>query len=433
MWARASFAIRRFLLDLGGHLGSWKLSIVLMAWAALYYLFLAIWARSSPAHVVQGIAFLLPYWLVYGLLLVNTAVCLWRRLPALRLDLGLRPRFQDRPPEWQVWAGVPATAGEARARLARAGYRLIDEREGALTGLARRFAALGTFLFHGAFFLIAAGFLATVLARQEAKVWVTVGEGFEGRPDQYLSQSAPRALASGVPAPGFRVKDIRPELWRDQLLFTRLEADLELADGTSATTRINRPLWMGAATFLRLSGFGYAPRYELRAANGLLIDSAIVKLNLFPPGARDYFVPPNFPHRLYVEVFPDHATDQGQPVTRSMNLVRPAVGVLAYRGRLEVARAVLPQGETAAFEGLLLRFPEILYWGEFTIVFDPGAPVVFLGFLVGLTGLVLKARGGRAEVEWRASSDTVPAEWRGWGGAPPRALAGPAASEGERA
>ena len=105
------------------------------------------------------------------------------------------------------------TIGRCRALLARLGYRVSQDREDRVVGVRRRWAPLGTFVFHGAFFLIAAGFLLTLLARQEGRVWVTVGEEFEGRPDQFLSQTPPKPLTAGVPTPRFRVEAIRPEFW----------------------------------------------------------------------------------------------------------------------------------------------------------------------------------------------------------------------------
>jgi hypothetical protein len=74
-----------------------------MVLAVLYYGFLAIWATSSPPHVVQNIAGLLPFWLVYALLLVNTGVCLWRRIPTLKRQLSPRLTLTERP---EASAGV---------------------------------------------------------------------------------------------------------------------------------------------------------------------------------------------------------------------------------------------------------------------------------------------------------------------------------------
>ena len=107
--------IRRAGLDLGRWLGSWRLSIVLMVLMAQYYAFLAIWAGSSPPHVVRNIAALLPFWLLYALLLVNAGVCLSKRLPTLKRDLSRRPRFTASPPV-RCWDAISWLARRRRAR-----------------------------------------------------------------------------------------------------------------------------------------------------------------------------------------------------------------------------------------------------------------------------------------------------------------------------
>jgi hypothetical protein len=418
MWDRLLFAIRGMGPDLGQWLGSTRLSIVLMVVTVQYYLFLAIWAGSSPPHVVQNIAGLIPFWLLYALLLINTGTCLWKRIPVLKRDLATSPRLTERQPDWELETRPETTAEEAGELLRRVGFRHVAIDGERAWGIRRRWAALGTYLFHGAFFLLAAGFLLTFLSRQEVKVRVATGEQYTGGPDQLLSISPPRALSLGIPALAFEVANIRPEFWSDQLLFTTLEAQIE-RNGRRSTTRINRPLWIGPATFLRLSGFGYAPLYELVDRRGAVLDGAYVKMNVFPPGQRDYFVLPDHPHRIYVEVLPDVAVEDGVAVTRSLNLVNPGVQLRVLRGRVDLGGALLRDGEGFEIEGMTLRFPEIRYWGEFSIVRDPGALILFLGYAIALTGLLLKIRGGRAEAVWQAGEGAAPGILRGWGGAPP--------------
>lgn len=416
MLQRLLFPVRSFMTELGPRLGSWRLSVVVMVVIGLYYLFLGIWARSSPPDVVQNIAGLLPFWLAYALLLINNGVCLWRRIPTLQKEISATPILTDRPSRWRVATPEILDDEAARARLLELGYRVVPDTNGTVVGIKRRWTALGTYLFHGAFFLVALGFLFTLVSRQEARVWVSAGEDFENREDQYLSQTAPKLLGTGVPPQRFQVASIRPEFWRDQLLFTTLEADLVFPDGRQKTTRINRPLWLAWGTFLRMSGFGFTPRYELADRNGFVLDSNFMKLNLFPPGQRDYFNLPNYPHRLYLEVMPDAVVEEGQVVNRSLNLVNPAVSVEAYRGRLLVGSGVLELEEALEIEGLSLSFPEIRYWGEFAIVRDVGAPIVFLGYLVGLIGLTFKLKGRRAEARWSPGGEEETPRLEGWGG-----------------
>jgi hypothetical protein len=166
---------------------------------------------------------------------------------------------------------------------------------------------------------------------------------------------------------------------------------------------------------MRLSGVGYTPRYELRDATGALLDSAFVKLNVFPPGQRDYFMPAGYPHRVYVEVLPDAERTGNGLVNRSLNLVQPAVVTRVVRGRVDLGQAALMAGEQHEFEGLALSFPEIAYWGEFSVIQDPGVPILFVAFVLALAGLLLKLRGQRAEVMWMPGADGNPGLLQGWG------------------
>jgi hypothetical protein len=422
MWARLQFRVRATLPRLGALLSSWKLSVVVMIAGALFYVLLAIWARSTPSHVVQSIATLVPFWAFYALTLLNTGFCLWTRLPILLRDVARAPVLDRTPPRWTVAMPEPDPRSAATV-LRRAGYRVVHAQDGKVHGVARRWSALGTYLFHVAFFLLAIGFLTTILFRGEEKVWVAVGEEFRGDEEQYLSRTPPRPLSLGPADVRFTVERIDAQLWRDELLFTNLASDLTLAGGEQVTTRINRPLWLGFGTFLRLSGFGYAPRYEILSGERV-VDTAFVKMNVFPPGMRDSIRPGVLPHRIYVRMIPDLAFEDGVPFSQTLNLVNPAFETEVYRGRRALGDALLRPGETIAFEGLALRFPEVRYWGEFTILRDPGAPLIALSFLLGLGGLLLKLRGKRAEVVW-ASAPERGGTLKGFGAArPPRAAGG---------
>ncbi len=342
---RLLYAIRSRVPDPIGALGSWKLSIVLTVSGALYFAFLAIWSTSSPPHVVQGIAGLLPFWILYCLLLVNTTLCLWQRWPLMVIGL----------------------------------------RNG-------RWEALGTYLFHGAFFLLALAVGLTLLFRQEMTLRVAEGEDFVGAPEQIAGRSQPAMLNPPTAPLGFRLEKVVPEFWGDQLLFTRLEADLLFDSGTRKTTRINRPLWVGPATFLRMSGFGYTPRYQVTDNQGRIVESLFVKLTVFPPGIRDSFHLESFPHRVELGITPDAAEEEGRLISRTLNLNHPVVTAQVSRGKIILAEEDLSIGEKLEFEGLSLSFPEIRYWGEFSVVRDPGVPVLFTAFTLALVGLILKLR-----------------------------------------
>ena len=86
--------------------------------------------------------------------------------------MGRAPRLARRPPDWEIETPEGTKAEAARQMVRGLGFRQVSLREGRVQAVRRRWAALGTFLFHGAFFLVALGFLATFVARQEARIWV---------------------------------------------------------------------------------------------------------------------------------------------------------------------------------------------------------------------------------------------------------------------
>lgn len=331
MLDRALYRLRAALTEPRALLGSWKLSAALMIGAAVFYVLLAVYSWTVPSHVVGAIASLSLYWICWTLLLVNTFVCIWNR-----------------------WRST------SRASI----------------------------IFHASFFVIATGLLVSFGSREESRLRVATGERFEGREEQFVGGSAT------LGPPSFTAASITPEFWRDQLLFTRLEADLEF-DGTRKTTRINRPLWTSPATFLRLSGFGFAPRYEIVDPQGRVLETAFAKLNVFPPGQRDFLVPEHFPYRVYLEVYPDAELSKDEVSNRTMNLTRPVLVASVYRGHLAIASRPLRLGESLTLEGVSLRFPEISVWGEFSYVRDPGVPLIFAGMLMAIVGLTLKLVTGR--------------------------------------
>jgi hypothetical protein len=330
MLDRALYRLRAALTEPRALLGSWKLSVALMVGTAVCYLMLAAYSWAVPSHVVASIASLSLYSVCWALLLVNTFVCIWNR--------------------WRA---------TSRASV----------------------------LFHASFFVIGTGLLLSFGSREESRLRVAAGERFENLEEQFIA----RAGTLG-PSP-FTAVSITPGFWRDQLLFTRLEAVLDF-DGAKRTTRINRPLWLSPATFLRLSGFGFAPRYEIIDAQGRVLETAFVKLNVFPPGQRDFLVPERFPYRVYLEVYPDANLAKDGIFNQSMNLARPLLVASVYRGHLAIASRPLRLGESLALEGVSIRFPEIGLWGEFSCVRDLGIPLIFTGALMALGGLTLTLFSG---------------------------------------
>mgnify|MGYP000919497904 FL=1 len=170
-------------------LSSWRLSVVLMVSGALYYIFLAIWGARSPAQVVQTIAGMSPFILLYVLLLTNTLFCFLRRIRGYLTLLSPSAVFLPSVAQWIHFfpdvpplSDIPELEGETRVQI------------------RNRFAPLGTLLLHGSLFILATGFLLSHLTRFEGKFSAGQGESLSVGPGNYDSLSPPAPLRRSLPA-----------------------------------------------------------------------------------------------------------------------------------------------------------------------------------------------------------------------------------------
>lgn len=393
---------------LGRALRSPECSVVVMVSGALYVGMLAVWGTKSPLEVVQNISRLFPFKALYALLLVNLVLCMAHRLPAtLRRCRPLRPpaglgdlaRYRDRTTV-EGGRGPFALAGLMRA-LRRRGYRVRLGADGrSFAALRGRFAPLGDLAFHLAFILILAGVLVSAATRFSGDVVITEGQTFWGERGDYLTFHPREDFARRAPRLSFAVEKIGAAFYRDELFFTDLYAHVRYAAGPQAgraTVRLSHPLWLDGAR-INLVGYGFAPLYVLRGPDGRELDSAVVNLNVFPPGTEDSFRLPALPHRVHVTFFPDPVMADGVRGSRSNNLRDPVLQLRVYRHKVRVYEGVVPLGSSASFDGLRLEFPGVRLSGQARVVRDPGASWVFAAFLVGIGGLALRVLWHRREV-----------------------------------
>jgi len=71
-------------------------------------------------------------------------------------------------------------------------------------------------------------------------------------------------------------------------------------------------------------------------------------------------------------------------------LTNPKIELVVHRQKYEVYRGLLAPGQTAAFEGASLTFPEIREQGQFKVVKDAGRPILWAGYLLLILGLAAR-------------------------------------------
>ncbi len=120
------------------------------------------------------------------------------------------------------------------------------------------------------------------------------GQSMGGLPGDYLR---PTLYSTNIKTPnmGFSLLKLTPVAGNNPAKLARVRADILLA---SISSPVNRELSFSssfplftAGTIVRITDFGYAPRFSMSTLGGQQIDSDYQYLKLFPAGSEDSFVP----------------------------------------------------------------------------------------------------------------------------------------------
>ncbi|MCK5236133.1 MAG: hypothetical protein KAR06_04025, partial [Deltaproteobacteria bacterium] len=216
----------------------------------------------------------------------------------------------------------------------------------------------GNFIMHGAFFVLAVGFIIGALFRIEAQSVVVNNTTFYADRDQ-LQLTGPEKLQSSLKNNlDLYVDRIDVEFLMGKQYFTTLRADISYP----ASTRANKAsLYLNdgvniSGTRLKLSGFGIMPKILIKRL-GKYAHRGTVELSLFPPGVRESINVGAY--ELTLALYTDPAIRGGVLTNKSLNITNPMLELEAKWLGNEAFRGVLNIGETVKFGGVELRFDGI--------------------------------------------------------------------------
>ena len=265
----------------------------------------------------------------------------------------------------------------------------------------------GNFIFHAAFLVVASGIVLSAIYRFEGEAVVLEGDSFFSEEAEYISHSAGGSFDDLAPDLSFKVSDINPEFWEGRLHFTALEAVIKHPATTLEKTSL---VWINGGPSingarLRITQYGIFPELLIEV-RGRSFMRGFFNMHLFPPGSEDSFEVKNY--KIYLQLYTDPLRPEqgGRLKNASMNLVEPLLllrvewfGRTIYEGPLAV-------GQKAGFGDVALTFRGVKKIVGVGVVKDPGQTVVFLGFILAVTGLVLRVFQYRGHIGHQCSTDT---------------------------
>ena len=229
-----------------------------------------------------------------------------------------------------------------------------------------------------------AGYWISLLTRYHVEVILTEGQAFLSNRDEGAAALVTRGPYARVPDFVIAGESYDPRFSDDGKRLLGLTADFlfrRKGDQAQRTIRLSLspvPRLIGGLA-LRIDRFGYSPRYLLRDADGVVLDSSFVFMHLFPPGSEDSFTLMS-PHVYSLRYYP-FGKDAGRDPVFHLRIVRNKDMVFIGEVKLQ---------EDARFDNGAIAIDEVRKWTKLSITRDFGIPIAAVGLLSGLLyGLLL--------------------------------------------
>ncbi|MBI5103364.1 MAG: cytochrome c biogenesis protein ResB [Nitrospirae bacterium] len=260
---------------------------------------------------------------------------------------------------------------------------------GFFLAVRNRFSPLGFLLFHISFLVCCIGGLLLVYTRFSGNLTLTEGEEFYADMSKFRLIRDNPIFMKALPNFGIAVLKVTPRY--DGTTATDLSVRLRLKyeeDISEVVTRVNEPVNKGPVSVLP-SNIGISPLFVLKRPGGEELDGGYFSLNIFK-GEEDSFEFQGAPYKVHVKFFPDFAEQGGKAITRSLEIRNPVFLLRVERAGEKRFEGYMRLNEPVFIDGVEMYCKDIRYWVDFLIVREYGNTLLFAGFLLGATGLIMR-------------------------------------------
>jgi len=252
-----------------------------------------------------------------------------------------------------------------------------------------RYSPLGFLLFHLSFLLCLIGGLFVMYTRFSGNLVLTEGQGFDADITQFRRITRDAKIFKALPSVGLNLEKVIPKYEKDKAVDLTVLVKVKYWDKVKdETVKINQPVKRGAVTLLA-ENVGISPLFILKTEGGKEITGGYFSLNVLN-GAEDSFEFENMPYRIFVKFYPDYAVKGGKEVTNSKDIRNPFAHLRVEEKGKVLYEGSIGMGQEAVFDSMHLYFEDARYWVNFLFVREYGNLPLFIGFLSGVIGLIMR-------------------------------------------
>lgn len=252
---------------------------------------------------------------------------------------------------------------------------------------------LGFIFFFLSIFLFVTGLWVSVYTRFEGRSFVTEGGSFTAFISEYIPQTLHMPKKNRLPKVGLTILKLIPEPSEDMRKMEKVTADILYSSSTTKMIHNGKlsSSWpfISDWTFMRITDFGYSVKYSSQDLNEIEQEKRYLNMKLFPSGAEEHFEAMFLGYVFYVRCYPDYVKNNGNPGSLSAYPRNPVFNLRIVRNKDIVFNGLLKPTEKVRFDNQVISLSDVKMWVEISFVRDPGLPVIAVGLVLMMTGVVL--------------------------------------------
>lgn len=281
------------------------------------------------------------------------------------------------------------------AALSNKGYRVSHTRQEKgfqVEGEKGRCGVLGSLIFHLSFLILLVGAIASTWMRFEGKFILTEGQPFKGHLDEYISVK--KAFLPTKPL-NFRLvlQKFKPIYDTPPRYVSEVLIEDDSGGKTYETVRDFHALSYRGYTLYQ-KDHGFSPSFVLKDQRGKVIFNSFVAFKSHKEAEEvryeDYFKIPGTSLEIEGRLYPDMVDNDGQLKTKSILPNNPVIAVKVKESGKEVFKSTIALHRNVQIGEHVFSFDDLRYWSGFRVVKDPGIPIIYLGFITSIFGLLVR-------------------------------------------
>lgn len=264
-----------------------------------------------------------------------------------------------------------------------------------LFAIKNRYSPFGFLLFHVSFLLCLIGGLLILYTRFTGHLMLTEGQVFNADLKQFRKINREPKIMKALPAVGINLERVSTHYEKDAAMKKYVTTDLDVKMQISykntiddVVVRINQPVNLGALSILA-EQIGVSPLFVLRSSEGKELDGGYINLNVLH-GGEDSFQFEGSPYTYFIKLYTDYAVKDGVEQSLSKELKNLMVRIRIEKEKKVVYEGRMGMGERVSFDAYSLSFEHIRYWVDFLVIREYGDIPLFMGFLFGVIGLIMR-------------------------------------------